>query len=396
MNKQIQAIITNALLAPLFFVLSFLISKNKNLFLLGSGLGEKFIGNPKYFYLWLNKYKNNNRAKYYWLTNNKKIYKELLAKGLPVVMALSVKGLWYLFRASVLIVEQSSQDVSPKALLFGRFTVINTWHGTPIKNISVSKVFTEKSIQHFLKRIIFRLEQKNYNVILASSFESKRKLMEGLENNNVKVLGYPRDDVLFDKDLLFHNWEKYLEISRYKKIFLYAPTFRDNLSLLNPFSDKFLKKLDDYLIRNKILLLIKTHPLSGDKIVASGYRNIRNITEEIDDIQEILVFTDLLIADYSSLIFDFILTDKPVIFYPYDYYDYVKNSREMYYDYFSEMIGPFGKNEEDLLSLIKNSEKWSKEKEYRSKYRLFKDKFFKYKDGNSSKRLYSLLMSESS
>lgn len=391
MNKTIQAIITNSLLIPLFFILSLIVKKSNNLFLLGSGFGEKFIGNTKYFYLWLNKHKGEDNFKYYWLTNNKKIFNELSGKGLPVVKAFSVKGVWYLFRAYSLIVEQSSLDVSPKSLLFGKFNVINTWHGTPIKDISADKVFTKKSISHFLKKIIFRLEQKNYKLILASSPKVKQMLREGMENKNIKVLGYPRNDVFYNKDLVFHNWRESLGISGYKKVFLYAPTFRDYVDFLRPFSDKFLKKLNDYLLRNNILLLMKSHPLSGDELILEEHENIKNITGIVDDIQEILIFTDLLIADYSSLIFDFLLTNKPIIFYPFDYTSYINNCRRMYLDYYKELPGPFVNKEDELLDIIKTVNQWFETTDYKKRYNLFTKRFNKYRDGRSSERFFSFL-----
>ncbi|MDP3974427.1 MAG: CDP-glycerol glycerophosphotransferase family protein, partial [bacterium] len=137
----------------------------------------------------------------------------------------------------------------------------------------------------------------------------------------------------------------------------------------------------------------RTHPLAKDKIDISNLKNILDITYGADDIQEILIHTDILVVDYSSLIFDFALSKKSIIFYPFDYMDYIAHSRNMYFDYYKEMPGPFANNEKELLSLIEAEDVWSKEKDYKKKYEEFNGRFNKYQDGKSSGRLYKLLNS---
>jgi CDP-glycerol glycerophosphotransferase len=119
--------------------------------------------------------------------------------------------------------------------------------------------------------------------------------------------------------------------------------------------------------------------------------NITDISFEVDDIQEILPFVDILITDYSSTFFDFILTRKPIIYYSYDLEDYLNNCRGMYYDYYKELPGPFAKTEYELINLMKEVNVWSKDKKYIKKYNEFLDKFNKYKDGNSAERLINML-----
>jgi len=79
------------------------------------------------------------------------------------------------------------------------------------------------------------------------------------------------------------------------------------------------------------VLLIKSHP-SDNNIIIKECSNIINISNIEYDVQEILYYTDILISDYSSIYIDFLLTNKPIIFYPYDKDDYLKN-RNMYFKY---------------------------------------------------------------
>src|SRR5207245_1086903 len=100
----------------------------------------------------------------------------------------------------------------------------------------------------------------------------------------------------------------------------------------------------------------------------------------------------ILITDYSSVFFDFMLLDRPVIFYPYDFDEFLIESTHLYYDYYKELPGPFAKNEEELFELIKTIELIFNQKEYREKYDKFKNRFNYYKDGKSCERLYNRLL----
>jgi CDP-glycerol glycerophosphotransferase len=116
-----------------------------------------------------------------------------------------------------------------------------------------------------------------------------------------------------------------------------------------------------------------------------------DISKKDIDVQEILIHTDVLITDYSSVFFDFMSTKKPVIFYTYDYQDYLSKCRGMYYDFKQELQGPFADDEESLIDYIKSYEKWSINPDYIKKYNLVLDKFNSFQDANSSKRLIDFL-----
>lgn len=109
-----------------------------------------------------------------------------------------------------------------------------------------------------------------------------------------------------------------------------------------------------------------------------------------------LIKRNLLIKSFFSfckgILFDFCLTDKPIIYYPYDYEEYLKKCRGIYYDYYKELTGPFAHNEDELLNLIKNCEKWPKKKNYKDKYKKSKNKFNKYQDRNSCKRVFKKVL----
>src|SRR5689334_20979227 len=115
-------------------VLSYIVPKNKKQILLGSDNGSHFFGNPKYFYLFLLRNKNNF-DQIFWITSNKEIYTELMTRKLPVLYLFSSKGFIAILRSYYLITSHLTADVSYLAFLPGKFNKIETWHGTPLKNV---------------------------------------------------------------------------------------------------------------------------------------------------------------------------------------------------------------------------------------------------------------------
>jgi len=394
MKKENYIKITlNIFYFPLFYFFSYIIPKNKKLILLGSSHGLHFSGNTKYLYLYLIKNEKNN---FYWVTSNKEIYHELKLKKYPVLYFFSLKAFLYILRARYLVVENGAKDIVNVTLLNGRFNIIQTWHGTPLKKIAFDSFNVKnKSLYNKIFLYFYKKEVELYKIILACSVSSAKNLQSALLNNkNVKVLGYSRNDIFINKSLSYINYKQKLNLYKYDKIILYAPTFRDNKNILIPFSDKFLIQLNNFLKENNYILLIRAHPLAGNEFKISNLDYIKNITKSVDDVQEILIYTDILIADYSSLIFDYSLSDRPIIFYSYDYDEYISNSREIYYDYFQEFPGPFAKNEKELLILIKNVEQWFNDVQYKEKYKVFRNKFHQFQDGKSCERLYKFITEE--
>ena len=387
----IKYLILNIFYYPLFYIFSYIIPKNKKLILLGASFGKHFSGNPKYYYLYLINNKENN-FDFYWVTSNKKIFHDLKQRKYPVLYFFSIKTFFYILRAKYLIIDNAARDITYIVHLNGRFNIIQTWHGNPSKNLfkPANSSFYDKAIRYLAKQ-----ERKLYRIILVSSKSAAEIMQSQMSNINTKIIGYPRDDIFFDKKMVYVDYKKKLNLYKYNKVFLYAPTFRDNENVARPFSGNFLIHLNDYLKANGHILLIKHHPLFyEDQLrISDLFRldNIQDVSDLVDDIQEILIHIDVLITDYSSVVHDFCLTNQPIVFYPYDYSEYTRN-RERGFAYFQEMPGPFANNEQELFNLIRNINQWAKEKKYQERYQSFKNKFHQYQDGKSCERLYNSII----
>ena len=370
--------------------LSYFVPKKKNFFLMGSKDAEMFYGNTKYFFLYLCKNKENFGCNPYWITSNKLLFNSLKEKNLPVVYLFSFKGFKIILQAYYILWTHALNGVSYSAYLPGKFNLVQTNHGPTMKKLYLEPEFRIPILGPCIT-YLRRRGWRSWHTVIAISKPDKEDLVRKLRNENVYILGYPRNDVLFSSELIFENYEQKLNLDKFDKVILYCPTYRDEPSKKRPFSQDFLEKLNDYLKKNNFILLIKTHVDEKISDLVEERSHIKNITKEVEDLQDLMVFSDIMITDYSSLIFDYALIDKLIIFYPYDYEEYFQH-RGTVYDYYNEFPGPFAKKEEEVLELIKNSDKIITKQDYLSKYQLFKKKHNEFFDNKNCERLYKHLI----
>jgi len=351
----------------LFFILSYIIPKNKNLYIFWSVDWKSYSSNSKALYLYIQRYKTDITSIY--ISN----YKWFIKTN-------SLKSYILLLRAKYIFIETDLSQISKYVLAYQpwKIQVINLWHWEPIKKIW----FDANNISH--KRSenkVFFLLYKNFfknKVILwiTCSKISQKNLNSSQLTNQFKITWLSRNDIFFDKNLIIKNIKKDLCLKN-KKIILYAPTYRDNWKNYTPI--KNIKILNTYLEKNNYILLIKVHHWDK-KINIMENNNIINISNSLYDIQELLYYTDILISDYSSLYIDFLLTNKPIIFYIYDKKEYFKN-RNLYFKYEDVSIKETtANNEKELVDIIKNINSIKKDKFYTSKYNKIKNLFHKYQD----------------
>jgi CDP-glycerol glycerophosphotransferase len=384
-KETIKRIIT---LILIFY--SYVVPKRNNLLLFTAQFGDTYRGNPKFLY---NHIKNNRKGyECIWVTNNKELYKQIKNKKIKSVYTYSLQSFWLTLRAKYFFIDVNLQGLFFQCAFlpfFGRFNVVQLWHGTEFKNVGLlDEIRIKKEKNHwsylqFMKKRIFK-------IIIATSKEDKEKKIKSFANKNVYITGSPRNDLFFDRSLAEKDYSKELGLNKYNRVIVYAPTFRDHC-FVEPFTEKFFVELNKQLKNKNEIFLIKKHPLDKELKIPKKYSNIKDITTQVSDVQELLLCTDLLITDYSAIVTDYILTNKPALFYIYDYDTYIKKSRTLYYDLKKTLSGPFIYDEKTLLQYLKE-DSWSKTKEYWEKYKSFKDRFHKYQDGNSSKRVVELVL----
>lgn len=370
MLKQKFLSFTSIFAHILLSCLSHLVPKKKGYWAFVSlQFNGKYSGNNKasFEYFQENKQQFDQNTQAVYITNNKKTEKHIQDLGYPVTYN---RYLWLLpmLRAELIFV-----DGARAFLGFGRFNFIQLWHGTGFKNIGLA--FTGKkytSIRHyFLKRFF----DKSL-LISATSKDDQQRKQVSFNSLNVKITGSPRNDIFF----------KPIAKDNARKKILYAPTFRDTGGQFSAMDDDNWGRLQLLMERIDADFLVKRHPADFKLIVPNDKKNILDVTGQTEDIQNLLATVDVLITDYSGISSDYVITKRPIIFYTYDYDEYIKANRTFFYDIKEVLPGPFINNPSDLINHLENMD-WFNNENYQIKYNLFREKFHTYCDGNSSERL---------
>lgn len=241
--------------------------------------------------------------------------------------------------------------------------IINLWHGVPLKKIALLDPNLKKAARIYFKKIF----SENYTCILTTSHELIPLMARSfaVSEDKIKVWGQPRNDGLFQKnDCREILGQLFPDLPEYTKTVLYAPTFRDYGQVqLFPFKDFDQKQLEAFLDEKNMLLFIRTHVAeqgSADPYLGKRIRFLGN--EQAEDVTGILNIFDCLITDYSSIYIDYLLTDKPMIFLPYDRQQYL-DGRGMNFDYDDVTPGPKPETFNDFLDALSLKEDfWKSER----------------------------------
>lgn len=241
--------------------------------------------------------------------------------------------------------------------------IINLWHGVPLKKIALLDPNLKKAARIYFKKIF----SENYTCILTTSHELIPLMARSfaVSEDKIKVWGQPRNDGLFQKnDCREILGQLFPDLPEYTKTVLYAPTFRDYGQVqLFPFKDFNQKQLEAFLEEKNMLLFIRTHVAEQGSAAPYLGKRIRFLgNEQAEDVTGILNIFDCLITDYSSIYIDYLLTDKPMIFLPYDRQQYL-DGRGMNFDYDDVTPGPKPETFNDFLDALSPKEDfWKSER----------------------------------
>ena len=241
--------------------------------------------------------------------------------------------------------------------------IINLWHGVTLKKIAILDPNLKKAARIYFKKIF----SENYTCILTTSHELIPLMARSfaVSEDKIKVWGQPRNDGLFQKnDCREILGQLFPDLPEYTKTVLYAPTFRDYGQVqLFPFKDFDQKQLEAFLDEKNMLLFIRTHVAEQGSAAPYLGKRIRFLgNEQAEDVTGILNIFDCLITDYSSIYIDYLLTDKPMIFLPYDRQQYL-DGRGMNFDYDDVTPGPKPETFNDFLDALSPKEDfWKSER----------------------------------
>lgn len=373
----------------------------KRLWIFGSDLGNMYREGSKYLFEYM--VKNCPEYECKFVTRSKSVYSELVGRGLPCVMNLSVAGVWASSRAECVFTTQLASDI---VFLFKKrarrfFYLV---HGQPYKIALVELARTTygrkiesvdaRSRNKLLTAIKSRLSSwfvcdygclDSEFVSATSDFLSRFQKRDFGEDMPSVVLGMPRNDALFQPDRMVR--EKWIDGIKGKFVVSYMPTHRlygRGAFSPTPFANR--PDVQKWMEENNVVLVVKNHPTmllykTDERPYESA--SIRDITTAMIDPMTVLYHSDVLITDYSSVWMDYLLLSRPIVFYSYD--NFIHDDVGVYYDVKEEHVGHFCYSEDELFSLIRSI------KVNYDGMRPADDvvrKFHKYVDGNSCERYF--------
>jgi len=334
----------------LFSFLDFFIPKIENMAIFAGQRGLRYFDNSRYLY----EYYRDNVAdtKVYWLSLSKENH---LGKDARHIYAYSWQGLWIALRSKTAFASYGCADFG--MLRFSKSKVfVQLWHGAPLKTIFLGQRELHLSVR--LKNI-YELSRFSFFVVSSAVERLAVSQQTGLPLDRVKILGYPRNDILKTPDKhTIENVER-LRLG-YSKVILFAPTFRESGE--SPFSSISVATWEgicSYLKRNNFLLIVRSHATEflfkmndAANSVTSGYANITFAANDVyPDVQELMLASDVLISDYSGIIFDYLLLERPIIRFIYDEPVY-EAERGLLYLADDLTIGTTVRSESELLQAI--------------------------------------------
>ena len=265
---------------------------------------------------------------------------------------------------------------------------INTWHGTPLKSMGYEMVNGNITTSNTIRNFFHADYLIAANDIMKDMYLRSYKL-KNIMPGKIIVEGYPRNDLMFhtDKEEVFRQFENYgLKIDRNKKIIMYAPTWKQSSSQqvvvdAHELID-FKKELDNLIDNDQYQLLIKPHQFVYNAIKDKKEYQGLLIPSTIDT-NEILSVVDILISDFSSIFFDYMALERPILFYITNLEEYAEK-RGLSMD-IKDLPGPIGKQITEIADFINDID--NIKKEYKGKYDRMKEMICPFDDGNVTSRV---------
>lgn len=224
-------------------------------------------------------------------------------------------------------------------------------------------------------------------------------------------LGFPRNDIFYEKTsqlrdkicnaiglsprLIVAFVPTHRDYER-KTSYLYDPTKSHPHSLFGDITIKDEDSLNEFLEKEDIVIIAKAHPMQEEKIIETSSRRIIYFSDLSDycqtNLQEILAVSDMLVTDYSTACFDYLLTDRPCIYYFYDY-DVQSKSRKFFIDPVTPVCaGEIVCDIKGFIGAIKSIIEGHDN--YAIKRKLVRDLIFRHKDGKSTERVKDFVISK--
>lgn len=318
--------------------------------------GRGLICNPYAIFRELLSRKKFKKYTHVWVLDGMEEYKDLIDEYAPYdnvkfVEFESDEYLEYLATAKYLINNMSFRGYFTKRK--GQIYV-NTWHGIPLKSLGYQIPGGNISAGNAVKNLLMADYLISPNNFMTDVYKKSFRL-DGIFEGRILQIGQPRNDRGFyvsREEVILKLKKMGVEIDSGKKIILYAPTWKGQ-EYRNPDTGleiyfELIKRVE-HILGEEYQVIVKPH-----QIVYKAIKDRKDITKQFIpvtmDTNELLAAVDVLISDYSSIYFDFLVSERPVLFFVPDLEDYI-NSRGLYFG-IDKLPGPIACNFEELEKIL--------------------------------------------
>jgi len=358
-------------LATLIWLFTFLFPRSDNIWVFGYGDCQSFTDNSKY--LFLHTHNNDPDIRCVWITKNKDLIEKLDSNGYECYYYYSPRGIYITLRSKWGFVTHNRTDIP--WWVTGGMNIVRLNHGLPFKKFGWSEKDHMQSKSN-LNQIYKKYIADNYTYSISTSEYYSTIFSEALNlpQKNIWVTGYPRMDALVKKVGDESIYSTSTKIKNNTQNLFYFPTWRRNKQYPDM---NTLDKLNHILKEGEAHLYCRFHPFV-DEMNHKDYENITFLDGK-KDFYPILRDIDCFVTDYSSLFYDSLFNQTPLIFFAPDLKEYLSN-RELYFDY-NELPGEKIKSPNEIKDLLN---------QYNSNDKIVKkwtSRTFYYRDGKSAERI---------
>lgn len=395
-----------------FLFLSLFVKRKNNRIVLGSWLGQRFADNSKYLSKYITSLKENYTV--FWV-GDEAIRGEVESNGLVFLPINKFKTNIILLSCKYFFCTQGIRRDISKINVYFKSKRCYLHHGMPLKRIKADDIqlLNQKKENIFLRlwRGLHRImecicgEYLQFHFFPTSSekheYAYSTSMKEwGYTNSKSIKSGTPRNDYLIENKYnseyqknLKKTYFDSLGICNYeKRVILYLPTFRrvsNNIFSFSTLSSNKLKHLNNFLKKNNTIIIEKSHFAEKHRFVTDSLGSVFFVDRNVD-VQEMMLFADAVISDYSGAILDFLLLDRPIVHFIYDY-DYYKNvDSGLYYNIEDFCAGSLAYTYDELLLHLE--ELLNKKDCYSDRRRLIRSIYMNYENGIASKMIFETVV----
>lgn len=380
--------------------LSLFIKRDEKRIAFGSWAGELFIDNSKYLADYALEHYLKKGYVCYWVGNEE--IREKIDPRLVFVKRNSVSSITTLLKCKYFFFSQIHTTDICAYNVYRDAILCFLDHGNTIKKCGADdpEYHGQYDVDRFslIKRMLVKISGSiiPYNYIAVSSSDNIQTYVTGykhLVSENTKFIksGLPRNEILFKKDdsLRRELKEKYSRLIGFdlnNRVIMYLPTFRRKTEKVYSFTDLPFDQME------RLVLLLKEHDaiiLEKNHYVANKYDcNHAESAEyviKVDapvDLQEMLYFTDVQICDYSGCYLDYLILDRPLIHFLYDYVEYRDHDSGLYYDVDEFAAGAVATNVDEVIDDL--TDILSSNDSYSAARKNVRDRFLEYEKGKAS------------